>query len=81
MKLRKLAGIILAAALTVTAGISANAESYTKDGLTTEIIADNNYYEADDVAKIVVKVTNNNDFAVTDVSLESVLPEGGTVKL
>ena len=76
MKLRKLAGIILAAALTVTAGISANAESYTKDGLTTEIIADNNYYEADDVAKIVVKVTNNNDFAVTDVSLESVLPEG-----
>ena len=76
MKIKRKIGVFVAAVMAFTMSITAQAESITKDGLTTEIIADNNYYESNETAEIVVKVTNNNDFAVKNVSAESIIPEG-----
>lgn len=57
-------------------GLNASAASQTNEGLTAEIIADSNYYDSDETAEILLKVTNHNDFAVSNVSIESVLPDG-----
>ena len=75
MRVRKIITLMLSLILISAFAISANAASVTNDGITAEIIADNNYYEPGETAKIVVKVTNNNDFAVENVSVESLLPD------
>ena len=76
MKLKNKISAVLVLMIALFTAIPASAESVTNDGLTTEIIADNNFYQSGETAKIVVKITNNNDFAVSNVSVESIVPEG-----
>ncbi|MDD6489516.1 MAG: hypothetical protein PUG48_06865 [Clostridia bacterium] len=80
MKLNKFFGTVFSAVMAtsvcLTASITANAASVTNNGLTAEIISDNNYYAAGEIANVVIKVTNNNDFAVSGISAEAIIPEG-----
>lgn len=75
---RKLLSALGCAVICAASCVSINADAamYTNDGITAEIIADNNYYTADGTAEVLLKVTNNNDFAVSNVSIESVIPDG-----
>lgn len=58
---------------------AAEAES-TQDGLTASITSEKDSYKANEEIGLNFKVTNTNDFAVENVSLEAIIPDGLTLK-
>lgn len=56
------------------------AETITQDGLTAVIQTDKDTYAANEDIQVTVTVTNINSFTVQDVSIESLLPDGLTLK-
>lgn len=62
--------------------ITANAAetSNTQDGLTATITTEKDSYQANEDIELTFKVTNTNDFAVDNVSLEAFIPDGLTLK-
>lgn len=78
--MRKTAGIIvslvLALCLLFSLPLSASAEeTVTKDGIEVSISTPKDTYGADDTIRISVKIKNNNDFPVSDIKVETLLPE------
>ena len=51
-----------------------------QDGLKVEISTDKEEYESNEDINLTVTVTNTNDFEVMNVRIESILPEGLTLK-
>lgn len=73
--------LVIAVALfgfSVTA--SAAETSNTQDGLTATITTEKDSYQANEDIELTFKVTNTNDFAVDNVSLEAFIPDGLTLK-
>lgn len=58
---------------------AAEAES-TQHGLTASITSEKDSYKANEEIGLTFKVTNTNDFAVENVSLEAIIPDGLTLK-
>lgn len=59
---------------------SAVEDSGTQDGLVASICSEKYEYSADEDIELTFKVTNTNDFAVENVSLEAIIPDGLTIK-
>lgn len=72
-----LAFILMLSCMSITAYAS---ETATQDGLSAVIETDKESYKANEPIKVTVNVTNTNDFAVKNVSIESLLPDGLTLK-
>jgi len=58
--------------------VTALAASSTQDGLTLELTTDKSEYTGGEAVKVTAKVTNTNDFDVSNVNLEVQLPDGLT---
>lgn len=56
--------------------VSASAATVTEDGVEITLTTDADVYEDGDDITATLTVTNNNEFAVTDVTLEHILLEG-----
>lgn len=81
--LRCFLGIFSAAVMTVACALPVHASqaateqpSKTENGVSVSVVADKDVYETDDIATVTTIVTNTNDYAVRNVSIESALPEG-----
>lgn len=74
--MEKLTAIILTLLTVVSFAITAHAAEITQDGIEIGLVTDKAAYSADESITATVTVTNTNDFAVTDVSLQSITPEG-----
>ncbi len=59
---------------------SATEVSNSQDGLVASIISEKDSYKANEDIELTFKVTNSNDFAVDNVSLEAIIPDGLTLK-
>ena len=59
---------------------SAKEISNAQDGLVASIDSEKDSYNANEDIELTFKVTNTNDFAVENVSLEAIIPEGLTLK-
>lgn len=73
--------LVMAIALfsfSITAG--ATEVSNTQDGLVASIISEKDSYKSNEDIELTFKVTNTNDFAVENVSLEAIIPDGLTLK-
>lgn len=81
-KFKKFSAVLLAFILALSCmSITAYAsETATQDGLSAVIETDKESYKANEPIKVTVTVTNTNDFAVKNVSVESLLPDGLTLK-
>ena len=80
-KFKKLSAVLLSVVLllscmTITAYA---AERETQDGLSAVIETDKESYEANEPILVTVTVTNNNSFAMKNVSIESILPASLTI--
>lgn len=80
-KLKKLSALfltvlLLLSCMTITAYA---AERETQDGLSAVIETDKESYEANEPILVTVTVTNNNSFAMKNVSIESILPASLTL--
>lgn len=74
--MKKITAIILTLLTVVAFAITAHAAEITQDGIEIGLVTDKAEYSADESITATVIVTNTNDFAVTDVSLQSIAPEG-----
>jgi|GEM_PF-2956962 len=74
--------VCLAVSLLVVCGMPTMAFATTgsQDGLTVEIVTDKETYSANEEISVEIIVTNTNDFDLEQVTIESLLPEGFTVK-
>ena len=80
-KLSKIFVVLLSIMLIASVfALNASAVEKTENGLKVEIITDKEDYQANEDIQVTVKVTNTNDYAVTNVSIESLLPDGMTLK-
>ena len=73
--------LVMAIALfsfSITAG--ATEVSNTQDGLVASITSEKDSYKSNEDIELTFKVTNTNDFAVENVSLEAIIPNGLTLK-
>lgn len=73
--------LVMAIALfsfSITAG--ATEVSNTQDGLVASITSEKDNYKANEDIELTFKVTNTNYFAVENVSLEAIIPDGLTLK-
>lgn len=62
----------------ITAG--ATEVSNTQDGLVASITSEKDSYQSNEDIELTFKVTNTNDFAVENLSLEAIIPDGLTLK-
>lgn len=62
----------------ITAG--ATEVSNSQDGLVASITSEKDSYKVNEDIELTFKVTNTNDFAVENVSLEAIIPDGLTLK-
>lgn len=62
----------------ITAG--ATEVSNMQDGLVASITSEKDSYKANEDIELTFKVTNTNDFAVENLSLEAIIPDGLTLK-
>jgi Subtilisin-like serine proteases len=80
-KICKILVVLLSIMLISSAfALNAFASEKTENGMKVEIITDKEDYQANEDIHVTVKVTNTNEYAVTNVSIESLLPEGMTLK-
>lgn len=73
--------LVMAIALysfSITAG--ATEVSNTQDGLVASITSEKDSYKSNEDIELTFKVTNTNDFAVENLSLEAIIPDGLTLK-
>lgn len=70
--------VIALFSFSITAG--ATEVSNTQDGLVASIISEKDNYKSNEDIELTFKVTNTNDFAVENVSLEAIIPEGLKLK-
>lgn len=73
--------LVMAIALfsfSITAG--ATEVSNTQDGLVASITSEKDSYKSNEDIELTFKVTNTNDFAVENVSLEAIIPDGLKLK-
>lgn len=68
--------LLLLSCMTITAYA---AQSAAQDGLSAVIETDKESYEANEPILVTVTVTNNNSFAMKNVSIESILPNEFTI--
>lgn len=76
-------GLVLVLMASLLFGYNVNAsaaENKSDDGLEVTIVTDKNEYSAADEIKVEISVKNTNDYAVEDVTVEALLPEGLTLK-
>jgi len=57
-----------------------NSVRVAQDGLIATIETDKNTYQANEDVKITIKLENDNDFAVENVSIEGMIPKGLSLK-
>ena len=78
-KLKKLTGIILVLtafiAVLFCTGMNVCAEAVT-DGISVSVSSDKAEYDSDDEVKIEITVKNTNDFEVSNLRIENILPDG-----
>lgn len=60
--------------------ISVSAETVSKDGLDIALATDKESYSQDEEVTSVLTVNNTNDFAITNISLTQIIPEGFEIK-
>jgi len=82
MNLKKLFVTVCTVALLSSGTLSsanamiADAAGKTYNGITTELLDDRFIHDEDEVADITIKVTNNNEFDVKNVSVKGLIPKG-----
>ncbi len=77
--MKKALGFLLSMVLCtglMTANVSA--ESYTQDRLDVVMQTDKDVYSSTDSIKVTLSVTNSNDYPVSNVNLENIIPDGYT---
>lgn len=67
--------ITMSIAMLFCNGLHVNAES-SKDGLSVIISSDKENYNLEDEVKLKITVKNTNDFEVSDIKVENILPDG-----
>lgn len=68
--------LIIALSFLLAMPLSASAaESTAKDGIEVTISTNKDSYKADDTIRISVKVKNNNNFPVSDINIETLIPD------
>ena len=76
-KIKKIPVFLLALVLCIgMMAIPAFAASSTQDGIQVTLAADKESYSQGEQITAVLTVTNTNETAVSNVSLENVIPEG-----
>ena len=76
-RFRKFLIILLAVIMCVSTALRTQAATpVTQDGITLTVTPDKTEYSQGETITATVKVENTNDFAVADVSLEGITPEG-----
>ena len=75
-KSNKIFAFVLAFILCFSAVIPVNAATGTQDKLEITVTTDKTSYSADETITATVNVKNNNPFAVSDISLDGIIPEG-----
>lgn len=73
-----LVAVIALFSFSITAG--ATEEKNSQDGLVASITSVKDSYKANEDIELTFKVTNTNDFAVENVSLKAIIPDGLTIK-
>ena len=69
--------IFLALVMCITTILPVNAaNSVTQDGVIMTVTAEKDTYTEDEVIAATIKVENTSNYAMTDVSLEGIVPEG-----
>lgn len=79
-KVRKLSVILLALTWWLTAMLPVFAATKSQDGMEITVTADRQKYSGDQKIGTNITVKNNNAYAVTDVTVESIVPGGYRVK-
>lgn len=75
--IKKIAALLVAMVLCVgMMTVPAFAASLTQDGLEITMVTDKTEYTKDEQIVAILSVKNTNDFAVTNVSLNHIVPEG-----
>ena len=75
--IKKIAALLVAMVLCVgMMTVPAFAASLTQDGLEITMVTDKTEYAEDEQIVAILSVKNTNDFAVTNVSLNHIVPEG-----
>lgn len=75
--IKKLSAIAVSAVMMFSiAGINAFAATTTQDGLEVTLNTDKQNYNKDDKITTTLSVKNTNDIAISNVSLENVIPDG-----
>ena len=68
--------LIIALSFLLAMPLSANAaETTAKDGIEVTISTNKDSYKTDDTIRISVKVKNNNNFAVSGINIETLIPD------
>lgn len=79
--MKKIASLFLAVLMVLSFAVTASAANEaSRDGLQAVILTDDEAYFLDEVVIVSVKVKNNNSFAVKNVSVETLLPDGIVAK-
>ena len=81
-RLSKISVVLLISLLCIL-GLSTTAfaeETQSSDGLQASIVTNSDEYKTNDDIKVEVKVKNTNDFDINGVSMNTVVPNGLTVK-
>ncbi len=75
--MKKITSIMLALLMLLSFAVTASAAgTATKDGLSVAITSNADAYFEEEPIAISVKVKNNNDFAVKNIAVETLIPEG-----
>lgn len=75
-QVRKIFVLLLVVAVTCCMATTAFAATNTQDGIEVTLTTDKTEYSSGEEIIVTLIVTNTNDTAVTNVSLESLIPEG-----
>ncbi len=74
--IRKAIILLLVVIMTCCMAATAFAATNTQDGVTAELTTDKTEYSSDEEIVVTLTVTNTNDIAVRNVSLENLIPDG-----
>lgn len=74
-----LIAVVALFSFSVTAG-AVEETNKSQDGLVASITTEKDNYQSNEDIELTFKVTNTNDYAVANVSLEAIIPDGLTLK-
>ena len=80
-KLMKISAFLLALVMCVTSVIPAYAAEKTENGVTLTMTMDKANYSEEETVTATITLKNDNQYAVSNVSLEGIVPDGYTLQM